>query len=143
MNNNKTSISDELIVAYGATNFEVYAEKPFVLKVGEFSHDLETLFSKLKYNHACFITAYNPESVELSICENKLAQAKLYEDLLKLECKILEGCGSDPEGKWEGEPSYFVLGIKQSDAINLGKKFKQNAIVWCNQNCIPELMLLN
>jgi hypothetical protein len=35
-----------------------------------------------------------------------------------------------------------VFGINQKDAIQLGKEFGQNAIVWISENCIPELLLL-
>jgi hypothetical protein len=35
-----------------------------------------------------------------------------------------------------------VFGISQKEAIQLGKEFGQNAIVWIPENSIPELLLL-
>lgn len=139
---NKTELSEELVAAYSSTNFEVHAETRFVLKVGEFNENLKLIFSQLNQMTACFITAYNPESIEQSVFENDSAQGKLYEDLVSLDCTIFNGFGSDPDGNWEGEPSYFASGITLIDAKNLGKKYRQNAIVWCDQKCIPELVLL-
>ena len=142
MNENKTVLSQELIAAYSSTNFEVHAETRIVLKVGEFNQNLKLIFSQLNHSTACFITAYNPESIELSVHENQSAQQELYDDLVSLDCTIFNGFGSDPDGNWEGEPSYFASGIAFIDAKNLGKKYRQNAIVWCDQKCIPELVLL-
>ena len=143
MTDNKTSLPDGLVTAYRMTNFEVLSEVPFVLKVDSFSPSLEELFTNLNYKSACFITAYNPESVELSTSTNEIAQKNLHKDLTDLDCFILQGFGADPNGEWEGEPSYFALGITLADAKNLGNKYRQNAIVWCDQMCIPALVLLN
>ena len=142
MSDIKTVLPSELVAAYEATNFEVNYETPFVLKVGTFSKDLQSMLSKLNHNTGCFITAYNPESIEKTLVENESSQEKLYSDLSALDCKIFCGFGADPDGNWEGEPSYFAIGISKENAQRLGKKYRQNAIVWCDERCIPELLLL-
>ncbi len=131
MNKYNTILTKRLVEAYNSTNFVVHFEPSFVLKVGEFNKKLETVFSKLNQKTACFITAYNPKSVVVSGTENKTSQKKLHEDLVELGCTIFNGFGADPSGKWEGEPSYFVIGIGLEEAKNLGRKYKQNVIIWC------------
>lgn len=136
------TLSNDLVAAYKSTNFEVHYEVPFVLKIGLFSKGLQSLFSKLNYKTGCFITAYNPKSVKKTPVENRIAQEQLYFDLSKTNCKIFNGFGSDFAGNWEGEPSYFVIGITKENAKKIGRKYQQNAIVWCDEKCIPELILL-
>ena len=121
MSDIKTVLPNELINAYKSTNFEVNYEAPFVLKVGTFSQDLQSMLSKFNHNTGCFITAYNPESIEKTLVENKTAQEQLYSDLQAINCKIFSGFGVDPDGKWEGEPSYFAIGISKENAESLGK----------------------
>ena len=131
-----------LIDAYKKTNFDVLATPPFTLNVASYSNDLKLLHEKHRVKSSCFITAYNPYSEELKPDQNSAAQHKLMETLLGLDFEILEGLGSDPTGEWGGEPSFLVLGISILQSKALGNEFKQNAIVWCDKRCIPELLLL-
>ena len=142
MTKDKSVLPAGLIEAYKMTNFEVLAKPPFILKVGSHSAELKSLFADTKLETGCFITAYNPFSEPLSVEMNMDAQENLKQKLHGLGLPVLEGLGSDPSGEWEGEPSVFILGISCADAKNLGVEFKQNAIVWCDANCTPELLLL-
>ena len=138
----ETELSEELIDAYKATNFEVLSNPKFIIKVDEYCEGLSKLFQNTGYENACFITAYNPASVELTSDQNQLAQSQLHSDLTQIKTVILDGIGNDPNGLWEGEPSFLILGISLNDAKKIGIKYAQNAFVWCDENCIPELVLL-
>jgi hypothetical protein len=50
--------------------------------------------------------------------------------------------GKHPSDDWPIEASYLVLGIALNEACELGKKYEQNAIVWCDSTCLPRLVLL-
>lgn len=50
------------------------------------------------------------------------------------------GVGADP--KWQGEPSVLVLGLPLQHARALGTSYLQNAIVWCGEDAVPQLVLL-
>jgi hypothetical protein len=139
---NDSILPPPLIDAYKKTNFDVLATPSFTLNVASYSADLKLLHERHRVESSCFITAYNPYSEELKPDQNSAAQHKLMETLLGLGFKVLEGLGSDPTGEWEGEPSFFVLGISILQSKALGNEFKQNAIVWCDKRCIPELLLL-
>jgi hypothetical protein len=40
------------------------------------------------------------------------------------------GEGVDPSGKWPAEPSILVLGIKLDEALSIGHRYQQNAILF-------------
>lgn len=91
---------------------------------------------------AAFITAYNPGSMELSNEENKERNQRLEEKIQALHLDYIHGEGKCDDDEWLGEESFLVFGINQKEAIQLGKEFGQNAIVWIPENSIPELLLL-
>lgn len=138
----ETELPESLVDAYRSTNYEVHTNPQFILKVGEFCSDLEDLFCKFNLSTGCFITACNPQSAELSKEQNTQLQEMLHSDLVSSKLHIINGMGSDPSGEWEGEPSFLVMGVSFADAKSLGIKYKQNAILWCDQRCTPDLILL-
>lgn len=54
-----------------------------------------------------------------------------------------EGEGIGDNGTWPPEPSYLVLGICRPDAIALGHRFEQAAIVAGDAGGTAELILCN
>lgn len=137
----ETELPESLLDAYRSTNYEVLTNPQFILKVGEFCSDLEDLFHNFNLSTGCFITACNPQSAELSKEQNAQLQEMLHSDLVRSKLHIINGLGSDPSGEWEGEPSFLVMGVSFADAKSLGIKYKQNAILWCDQRCTPDLIL--
>ena len=142
MDKTKTALHPDLIKAYEATAFEVHTSTPFVLRIGEFSEDLRLLFSKESVDCGCFITAYNPFSEPRTAEKNMSAQRDLKKQLVGLGNSFLDGLGADPSGEWEGEPSFFVLGLSIEKSRIIGQEYNQNAVVWCGKACIPDLVLL-
>jgi hypothetical protein len=59
-----------------------------------------------------------------------------------MQYKIYPSIGRPRNTEWEAEESFFVLNINEQEAINLGIKFKQNAIVYGYVNCEPKLLKL-
>tara|TARA_X000000368_G_C22807054_1_gene612930 strand:+ start:264 stop:695 length:432 start_codon:yes stop_codon:yes gene_type:complete len=131
-----------LINAYKNTNYEVLAKHSFVLRVGQYSKNLATLFKQYGVNTGCFITAHNPFSRKVSFSKNDIAQESLQKHLLNAELQFFNGVGTDPSKHWEGEPSFFVLGLSLEKSNALAKCFEQNAIIWCDYKCVPKLILL-
>ena len=138
----ESAVSPKLIEAYKSTNFEVQTSSPFVLNIGKVSRDLKELFAAASVDCGCFITAFNPLSEPRNEEENFEAQRYLKQRLDSLGKVILDGVGSDPSGKWRGEPSFFVLGLPIEQSKIIGKEFGQNAVVWCGSACIPTLVML-
>ncbi len=117
---------DELIQAYSETDFKVY-DPAIVIKVGEVNPELNQLLSVNNCTEWAYITAWNPYSEVTSKELNEQRNLQLRNDLDKYLVFDGEGEGSDPA--WEPEKSFLILGIDRNTTIEIGKKYKQNAIV--------------
>ena len=53
--------------------------------------------------------------------------------------RVLKGVGKDPTNAWAGEESCLVLGISRGEALRIGKRYDQLAIVWIGRSAIPRL----
>jgi hypothetical protein len=88
------------------------------------------------------LTAWNPYSEPQPDAENETAQRELISAIDSLSLRHEPGPGADPTGKWPPEPSRLVLGIDLETAATLGRRFRQNGIVWVSANAVPILVLL-
>ena len=91
---------------------------------------------------SAFITACNPESVELSYEQNASRQQELATALAQRGLAFVHGIGQHPSNTWPGEASFLVFGLALADAKALGEQFRQNAIVWSAADGMPQLILL-
>ena len=138
-----TSIPSTLHAAYAVTDYRVFAaDAPFTLHIGAASAELAQLHGKHAVSCSAFLTAWNPFSHPVDADANHLAQQSLLRDLRDSGVRFIEGMGCDPSGAYAGEESVLALGLARADAIALGRKYQQNAIVWCGQDAVPELILL-
>lgn len=135
-------IEPGLIGEYRRTLFHVYAQTPFTLRIGEPSPELAALFQKHLIDSAVYITAYSPFSTVVSADENQSAQARLTADLASTAQLVIQGDGQDPEQRWPAEQSLLGLGVGREDAVALGQRYLQNAVVWVGSDVIPQLLLL-
>lgn len=135
-------LSPALLIAYRSADYIVEAREPFVLNIDQYSTALATLYSAHNSLTAAFITACNPASQVLPAEDNAARQQVLQQVLQDLGLHCLPGRGEDPAGQWPGEDSFLVLGIEKETACGLGRQFGQNAIVFCNSDAVPQLVLL-
>jgi N-formylglutamate deformylase len=77
-----------------------------------------------------YITAWNPGSWELSIRENDARHERLKEEVLRLGFEAFEGEGQPAHAAWVPERSLLVLGVPASEAVAIGRRYGQNAIVF-------------
>ena len=133
-------IDPALWEAYEKTHFIVQSTPEFVLKIGQYSEELKQLFIHRSLRTAAFITAYNPFSQQLSEDENLERQEKLVKEIQSRGLNMLRGLGQDPDQKWEGEPSLLILDIAFEAAKKLARTYEQNAFVWCDESCTPQLI---
>ena len=134
------TISKELWQAYLETDFKVFAENSFTMKVGQYSSELNSIIKKSKYSSAAFITAYNPYSQQLSDAENVARQEQLKIEIAKRGLTTIEGVGQHPSNQWPGEPSLLILGLNKAAAATLARQLEQNAFVWIDETSIPQLI---
>lgn len=138
----KSDLPKELIRAYKETDYEIYANPSITLRIDERNSELLKLYKLSSIDCGCFITAYNPYSQKVSSKNNIDAQKSLAETLKAQNVTFMKAEGKDQSGNWDGEPSYFVLGIEYTFACQLAERFRQNAFIWCGADAIPKLILM-
>ncbi|NJK54691.1 MAG: DUF3293 domain-containing protein [Pleurocapsa sp. SU_5_0] len=132
-----------LTMAYEQAIYEVYyGQETIKIYIGEYCRSLDYLIAKCDYPAWALITAANPYSQPLSELENQQRQQKLIEYLQELPWSWLDALGKDRTGVWTPEPSLLLLGIDRIEAIAVGRKFEQNALVYGELNQPAELQWL-
>ena len=137
-----TSIAPETIAAYLGTDFCVDAETPFVMRIGAPCEALQRLYADYDCAACAFITAWNPFGEATADALNDTRQAAFAQDLDRRGLPYLKGAGRDPHGAYPAEASLLVLGPTLEQSMALGRALRQNAIVWCGADCVPQLILL-
>lgn len=136
------SISEELLSAYKATNFEVYSgEDKFVLKVDAPNREFDSLLAQNNAKSAVVITAWNPWSEQKTPDDNEANQSKMESGLVDEGFQLLPAAGVDPAGQWPAEASCCVLGMDLEQGKRRGIQFRQNAIVYHQKGLPTELVL--
>lgn len=127
----------DLIKAYKETSFIVY--KPMLtIKVDEVNEELNRLLKRNSTVDWAYITAWNPYSELTNDTINEENNNLLRNDLIKY--KLFEGEGIGSDKSWQPEKSFLILGIPLDEAILIGKKYRQNAIVVGKLNEPPQLI---
>ena len=135
-----TKIVNSLIEAYENTNYYIYHDTEIIINIAKKNIDLINLFKDKNLISASIITAYNPFSKIMTEEQNLSAQLQLKKMIEDSNLSYLDAIGQDIKKEWPGEPSFFIENISKENAIKLGRKFNQNAIVWVDKNLIPELI---
>jgi hypothetical protein len=138
----RSRIGAPLLHAYLRAQYAVQADPPFVLRVGRREPALARLYGMLGARSAAYVTACNPRSRRLAGSANRRRQARLQRALERAALPFLAGIGADAAGRWPGEPSFLVFGMALGAAAALGRRFGQNAIVWCGPDAVPQLQTL-
>jgi hypothetical protein len=134
--------TSEQVDAYRNADYVVFADREFVLRIGEPSSVLDELMQGEGATTAAFISAANPRGEQRADAENGAANAALQNFVATAGYPHYWGEGRDPFGSW-AEPSFLVIGIYRANAEALGQLFEQNAIVFCEIGRAPELILLD
>ena len=74
--------------------------------------------------------------------KNSELQKQLEEEIKFRGLTYIPGEGKHPVGDWPGESSFLIFDLSLESAKTLGKKFNQNAVVWCDKDAVPQLILL-
>src|SRR5690554_6087916 len=124
-------IEQSVVQAYLRAQYIVHGAPPCVLKVGQASACLAQIYQKYAVNCAAFITAFNPLGQQLSFSKNAELQRQLINQLKQSQSTFLPAEGADPNRVWPAEESVLIPGLELAQAKETGRKFRQNAIVWC------------
>ena len=116
----------DLVAAYRAAEYHVIAPVPFILRVSEHSPALDTLLGEHAASQWAFVTACNPGSVPLPDAENAARSAGLLAEVAGYT--TYPGEGRDAAGGW-AEESVLIVGIGRAEAVELGRRWGQAAIL--------------
>ncbi len=135
-------MDQNLLRAYFSTVYELpSAEGTVVASLdGETPKEEGSLPDVLRRRFA-IITAYNPRSMLLPRRVND-QRHQVMRELLVLGCYRVEQCvgyEDEPEVAWR-EPAWLVHDIDKQEALDFGRTFRQNTIVYC-ENLRPELIV--
>jgi hypothetical protein len=119
-----------LLDAYRRTAFIAYTSMGrVVLRIGKPSADLDALLSSTGVATWAYITACNPGSVRVTDGQNLARQRELEQVITARGCVSYRGDGIGDDGDWPAEPSLLILGIARDEAVQLGRRFGQLAVV--------------
>ncbi len=137
-----SAIAPETVRAFLETEYHVLAEIPFILRVGVASAELQKSHERQKVCCSAFLTACNPFSKAFDTATNAVRQSALAGEISRRRLPCLQGIGKHPCNDWPGEASILVFGLELDAARTLAMQFEQNALVWSDADCVPQLILL-
>ncbi len=137
------TIPKATIAAYRATTYriELDASRVIDLRIDIANPDLVALHGTRRVRSSVFVTAWNPFGVKRSDAENEAAMTRLEEWLDERGIAWLRGSGIGDDGAWPTEPSLLALGVSRDQADTLCVSFRQNAVVVCGSDGVPQLHL--
>jgi hypothetical protein len=137
-----STLTDTTIQVYLQAEYRIHADAPFSLRVGSHSEDLRALYARTGVHAAAFVTPYNPLGHLLTSRENQLKLQELENTLDALGLRYLPAEGLDPQGEWPPEKGVLVLGSSLEQARDIGREFRQNGVLWCDERAYVALALL-
>ena len=137
-----STIPKQRVRAYEEAEYHVETTPPIVLRIGERNAGLVDLLTAWSASSCAFITACNPLSQLLGTEENLRRTLALRRDLQSHAFAVLPARGVDRAGRWPDEPGFFVLACAQETLATIGGRYRQNALVVCGSDGVPQLVLL-
>jgi hypothetical protein len=132
-------LSSDLLNGYLATCYQIH-DPAIDIYISKENSALNSFLIQNNYFSWCFITAWNPYSVEQPNETNNTLNALLKADLS--DFMLYDGQGKDTLGDWPPELSFFVANISKEKTKELASKYKQNAVVFGELNKPAELLVL-
>ena len=125
-----SSISHTLWSAYLITVFCASVDGIEIrIRPGDVHPSLDRALEARSVTTWAYITAWNPESRELSRQENDVRHERLKDDVTRLGFQVAEGEGQPADPAWAPEQSLLVFGVSAQEALAIGRRYGQNAIV--------------
>lgn len=136
------TVPDTLLEAYRKTAFNADTPKGWLsLRIGERCLALDGLLTEQGVSTWAYVTAFNPGSMRLSVEENASRQHELEEVVASLGVISYPGEGVADDGRWPPERSLLILGVARCDAVHLGRRYDQTAVVCGELGRAAELVL--
>ncbi len=132
-----------LVLAYRATDYVAHSDsRVFIIRIGHHSLVIDGLLTRMNAKSGAFITAWNPFSKSLSLGANEFWNRDLKRYLIVRGFSFVDGEGRGRAGEWPPEPSIVAFGISRTEASAIGRRYRQNAIVYVPLGRPAELVML-
>jgi hypothetical protein len=132
-----------LVLAYRATDYVAHSDsRVFMIRIGHHSLVIDGLLTRMNAKSGAFITAWNPFSKSLNLGPNEFWNRDLKRYLIGRGFSFVDGEGRGRTGDWSPEPSIFAFGISRMEASAIGRRYRQNAIVYVPLGRPAELVML-
>ena len=138
----QSAVSPKIIQAYRETEYAVLGDSNFIINIDHFNGALLAAHKHYSVDCSAVITAVNPYSQDCNAAHNSKLNQRLSDELRASGLSFIDAIGQHPLGTWPGENSFFVLGLTLKAAKIVGVRHRQNAIIWCGQNAVPQLIML-
>ena len=135
-------IDHNTIRAFRETEYKVFGDAPFMLRIDEPNSALAAACKKNCAESSAYITACNPNSKTLGDAENQERNNSLRRELIERNLAFLEGEGKHPSNEWPGEVSFLIFDIDLEAARDMARRRQQDAFVWAGSDWVPRLILL-
>ncbi len=136
-----SNIDQQLLDAYQNTIYQIRS-LCLQIRIGERNETLEKILKRHSVDSWAFISAWNPGSKQLPEQENAARHRQLVKVVTTKQWKYWEGSGIGADTSWQPELSLLILGVSKVVALEIGRQFEQNAIVFGESQQVPELLLL-
>ncbi|MFL9710540.1 DUF3293 domain-containing protein [Methylobacillus sp. Pita1] len=138
----QTVLSPELIEAYQDADYVVnYEQQAFVMRIGLGSPEMNIILEQHAATAAAIISAFNPLSKPADEAINIQNTEKLGKELRSRHLEFRKGLARSRSNQWP-EENFAVIGITLDSAMELGRQYHQNAIVFYEKSGIAQLILL-
>ena len=132
-----------LVSAYRATDYVAHGSGwVVVIRIGHHSLLVDRLLARVHARNGAFITAWNPFSKELSFGANEHRNHELKRYLSVRGFTFVEAEGRGRTEEWLPEPSVLAFKISCTEAAAIGRRYRQNAIVYVQRGRPAELVML-
>ena len=99
------------------------------IRVDRINPEIDALLRCNQRTEWAFITAWNPDGEIVSPEKNGKANQSLLLELQQKQYVILPGWGIGDDRQWPPEASFLVVGMNREEAMLLGNRYKQRAVV--------------
>ncbi|MGY1488204.1 DUF3293 domain-containing protein [Methylobacillus pratensis] len=138
----QSALSPQLIVAYQDADYVVnHDQQAFVMRIGLASPEMDKLLEQHAATAMAIISAFNPLSKPADETINIQNTAKLGNELKNRRLEFRKGLARSRSNQWT-EENFVVIGVTLDAAMELGKLYHQNAIVFYEKCGTAQLTLL-
>jgi len=135
-----TGPDPRLLTAYTAADYAVQAPRPFTLHVAEASAALSALQRQFRVASSVVVTACNPRGERRDAQPNALAHQHLLRTVTGQGWMYVPAINRDPRGEWPEEPALLILGPDETQSRELGRSFRQAAVLFSAADGVPRLL---